>query len=77
MAKGRSSRHQPQPIALAGRTSRRRGNSEWTLSGGRFTIEVGAPGFTQYLRRAQVLSRGPWLSVEERGGFSFAREGYG
>jgi hypothetical protein len=53
-----------------------RGNSEWTLSGDRFTIEVGAPGFTQYLRRTPVLSDGPWLSVEERGGFSFARESY-
>jgi hypothetical protein len=53
-----------------------RGNSEWTLSGDRFTIEVGSPGFTQYLRRAPVLSDGPWLSVEERGGFSFARESY-
>jgi hypothetical protein len=53
-----------------------RGNYEWTLSGDRFTIEVGSPGFTQYLRRPPIFSDGPWLSVEERGGFSFAREAY-
>jgi hypothetical protein len=53
-----------------------RGNSDWTLAGDRFTIEVGSPGFTQYLRRPPILSNGPWLSVEDRGGFSFAREGY-
>ena len=53
-----------------------RGNSQWTLTGDHFTIEVGAPGFTQYLRREPVLSRGPRLSVEDRGGFSFARESY-
>jgi hypothetical protein len=43
----------------------------------RFTIEPSARGFTQYLRRAPVRSSAPWLSMEERGGFSFAREGYG
>jgi hypothetical protein len=53
-----------------------RGNYEWTLSGDRFTIEVGSPSFTQYLRRPPIFSDGPWLSVEERGGFSFAREAY-
>jgi hypothetical protein len=53
-----------------------RGNSEWTLAGDRCTIEIGSPGFTQYLRRPPVLSKGHWLSVEDRGGFSFAREAY-
>ena len=47
------------------------GYFDWTLTGDRFTISLGATGFTQYLRRAPVLSPGPWLSVEERGGFSF------
>jgi hypothetical protein len=54
-----------------------RGNYEWTPSGDRFTIEVGSPSFTQYLRRPPIFSNGPWLSVEKRGGFSFARESYG
>jgi hypothetical protein len=54
-----------------------RGNYEWTLTGDRFTIEVGSTSFTQYLRRPPIFSGGPWLSVEKRGGFSFAREAYG
>ena len=53
-----------------------RGWSGWTLAGDRFTIELSAPGFTQYLRRPPVHSPRPWLSVEDRGGFSFAEEGY-
>jgi len=54
-----------------------RGFSDWTVAGDRFTIEFSSRGFTQYLRHVPVLSGGPWLSVEERGGFSFARESYG
>ena len=33
-------------------------------------------GFTQYLRREPVWSRGQRLSVEERGGLSFAEQGF-
>ncbi len=54
-----------------------RGNSEWTLTGDHLTIELGGSGFTQYLRRPPVLVQSYWLTVEERGGFSFARESYG
>jgi hypothetical protein len=49
---------------------------EWTLAGDHFSIGLSAPGFTQYLRRAPTRSPGYWLSVEERGGFSFGQEGY-
>ncbi len=40
------------------------------------TISLGAPGFTQYLRRPPVHRHGHALSVEERGGFSFDCRGY-
>lgn len=53
-----------------------RGNYEWTLDGDGITISLGAPGFTQYLRRPPVHCPGFFLSVEERGGFSFDRQGY-
>jgi hypothetical protein len=53
-----------------------RGNFDWTLVGDQFTIEFGAPGFTQHLRRAPVYSSGHRLTVEERGGFSFDRQAY-
>ena len=53
-----------------------RGWSEWTLAGDHLSIELSAPGFTQYLRRPPVHSPGHWLSVEARGGFSFAQEIY-
>jgi len=49
---------------------------DWTLTGDRFTIALQASGFTQYLRRAPVLSPRTALTVEERGGFSFDRRGY-
>jgi len=53
-----------------------RGNYEWTLEGDGITISLGAPGFTQYLRRPPVHCPDYTLSVEERGGFSFDRHGY-
>jgi hypothetical protein len=53
-----------------------RGFSQWTLTGDNLTIELSARGFTQYLRRPPVLVQSYWLTVEERGGFSFARESY-
>jgi hypothetical protein len=53
-----------------------RGWFDWTVAGDRFTIELSSRGFTQYLRQAPVLSDGPWLSVADRGGFSFAQESY-
>ncbi len=53
-----------------------RGNYDWTLEGDGITISLGAPGFTQYLRRPPVHCPGHALSVEERGGFSFDRRGY-
>ena len=53
-----------------------RGNYDWTLEGDGITITLGAPGFTQYLRRPPVLCSRYILSVEERGGFGFDRCGY-
>jgi hypothetical protein len=51
-----------------------RGNYDWTLEGDGIAISLGAPGFTQYLRRPPVLRRGYFLTAEERGGFSFSRD---
>jgi hypothetical protein len=53
-----------------------RGFSDWTIAGEHFSIGINSRGFTQYLRRAPIHSPGYWLSPAERGGFSFAREGY-
>ena len=47
-----------------------------TLESDGITISLGAPGFTQYLRRPPVHCPGHALPVEERGGFSFDRRGY-
>ncbi len=52
------------------------GYFDWTLAGDNFTIGLSARGFTQYLRRAPIHRHGQWLSVEERGGFSFDQQGY-
>jgi hypothetical protein len=52
-----------------------RGNYDWTLEGDGITISLGAPGFTQYLRRPPVHCPRRVLSVEERGGFVFDRFG--
>ena len=48
----------------------------WKLNGDLFDISVQSRGFTQYLRREPVWSRGQRLSVEERGGLSFAEQGF-
>jgi hypothetical protein len=53
-----------------------RGNCDWTLEGDGITISLGAPGFTQYLRRPPVRHSGSFSSVAERGGFSFDHRGY-
>jgi hypothetical protein len=53
-----------------------RGNFDWTLEGDQFTIELGSPGFTQYLRRPPVYTSHGRLTAEERGGFSFDRQAY-
>ena len=53
-----------------------RGNYDWTLEGDGITISLGAPGFTQYLRRPPVHCPRHVLSVEEHGGFGFDRFGY-
>jgi len=53
-----------------------RGYFEWTLAGDGFSIGLSAPGFTQYLRRPPVYSPGYFLSVQERGGYSFDERGY-
>jgi hypothetical protein len=50
-----------------------RGDYEWMLESDGITISLGAPGFTQYLRRQPVHCPGHALSVEERGGFSLDR----
>jgi hypothetical protein len=51
-----------------------RGNFDWTLEGDGIAITLGAPGFTQYLRRPPVLVPSYFLSAQERGGFSFSRD---
>lgn len=53
-----------------------RGNFDWTLAGDQFTIELGAPGFTLYLRRPPVHTPRGRLTAEERGGLGFGRQGY-
>jgi hypothetical protein len=53
-----------------------RGNFDWTLEGDQFTIELGSPGFTQYLRRPPVYTSHVRLTTAERGGFSFDRQAY-
>ena len=53
-----------------------RGNFDWTLAGDQFTIELGSPGFTLYLRRPAVYTPRSRLTAGERGGFSFDRQGY-
>jgi hypothetical protein len=52
------------------------GYYDWTLEGDGITVTLSAPGFTQYLRRPPVHSRGQSLTAEERGGFSFDRRAY-
>ena len=52
------------------------GTFEWTLDGDRFTMRLSASGFTQYLRQPPIYSDGFFLSVAERGGISFAEQGY-
>ena len=53
-----------------------RGFSTWKLAGDTFELSISSRGFTQYLRREPVFCDGQWLSVEERGGFSFAEQGF-
>jgi hypothetical protein len=53
------------------------GMSTWKLAGHLFELSVRSRGFTQYLRREPVFSRIHWLPVEERGGLSFAEQGFG
>lgn len=50
------------------------GRFEWRLQGHEFTMTLTAPGYRQFLRQPPVLSESPsqCLTVEERGGFSFA-----
>jgi hypothetical protein len=52
------------------------GNFEWTLNGDLYTIRLGSPGFTLYLRQSPIYSDGFRLSVAQRGGYSFAEQGY-
>jgi hypothetical protein len=53
-----------------------RGNYDWTLEGDGISVSLGAPGFTQYLRRPPVHCPGPTLPAEERGGLGFDRRAY-
>jgi hypothetical protein len=48
----------------------------WKLNGDLFEISVQSRGFTQYLCREPAWSQGQRLSVEERGGLSFAEQGF-
>lgn len=51
-------------------------NYGWTLRGEDFTLALGAPGYTQYLRQRPIRSPHQRLSTQERGGLSFEQRGY-
>jgi len=53
-----------------------RGFSTWNLTGDLFELSINSRGFTQYLRREPIFCDGQRLSVEERGGLSFAEQGF-
>ena len=67
---------QPSILGLEREGPSEHGIWTWKLNGDLFDISVQSRGFTQYLRREPVLSRGQRLSVEERGGLSFAEQGF-
>jgi hypothetical protein len=48
----------------------------WTLVGHGFSLTLRASGFTLYLRGRPILSPHQRLSIDQRGGLSFDREGY-
>jgi hypothetical protein len=52
------------------------GRSRWTLDGHQFTARLLAPGFKQFLRRAPIASPHQSLSMEARGGVSFAQSAF-
>lgn len=54
-----------------------RGSFNWVIAGDLFSMNFRARGFTQYLRQAPIYTSRQRLSVEERGGLSFAQHGYG
>jgi hypothetical protein len=53
-----------------------RGFSTWKLAGDLFELSINSRGFTLYLRREPIFCEGQRLSVEERGGLSFAEQGF-
>ena len=53
-----------------------RGLSTWKLAGDQFELSISSPGFTLYLRREPIFCEGQWLSAGERGGLSFAEQGF-
>ena len=52
------------------------GDRTWTLAGHEFTIQVRAPGFTQYLRNPPILAAAQRLGVAARGGISFSEAAF-
>jgi hypothetical protein len=48
----------------------------WTLEGHNFTLAITSVGYRQYLRKAPIWSRGQRLDTTQRGGISFAEQGY-
>ncbi len=46
---------------------------EWHVQGDGFDVRIDSSGFTQYFRRAPILSESQWLPEEERSGVSFSR----
>jgi hypothetical protein len=48
------------------------GVSDWAIEGHNFTLSHSSTGYRQYLRRPPISSTHQYLSLEERGGISFA-----
>jgi hypothetical protein len=67
---------QPSILGLEREGPSEHGTWTWKLNGDLFEISVRSRGFTQYLRREPVWSRGQRLSAGERGGLSFAEQGF-
>jgi hypothetical protein len=52
------------------------GGRDWQLDGHGVTVSVHATGFTQYLRHAPIHSSRQRLTVDQRGGVTFAERSY-
>jgi hypothetical protein len=47
---------------------------DWTIQGHNFALHVSSTGFRQYIRQPPMLSSHQYLSIEARGGISFAEQ---